>query len=131
MSVDSEQALPETEEIEALGRRLGEAIADLPEYEAFEEAKQAVEADTEAQQLISEFEQKRQAFAVARQAGQATQEDLETIKETQEELHSLPVMERFLARQERLVDRLETINETISEPLTIDFGGEAGGCCKD
>lgn len=131
MSVESDQSLPESDNIETLSRRLGEAIADLPEYEAFEEAKQAVEADNEAQKLIEEFEQKRQAFAIAKQTGKATEEDLETIKETQEALHSLPVMERFLSRQEALVDRLETINQTISEPLTIDFGGEAGGCCQD
>jgi len=131
MSVDSEQTASETTEIDRLSRQLGEAIADLPEYEKFEEAKSAVQEDEEAQQLISQFEQERQSFAVARQAGQATQEDVEAIKATQEELHALPVMERFLERQETLVDRLETINETISDPLVIDFGGEAGGCCND
>ena len=131
MSVDSEPTASETVDINTLAGRLGEAIADLPEYEAFESAKSAVEDDETAQELISRFEQERQAFAVARQAGQATQEDVESIKATQDELHALPVMERFLDRQEALVDRLETINDTISDPLVIDFGGEAGGCCND
>ncbi len=131
MSVDSEGGVSDTEDIESLSRRLGEAIADLPEYEAFETAKTAVEEDEAAQELIKQFERERQEFAMARQTGQASQEDLESIQSTQEELHALPVMERYLERQEALVDRLETINETISEPLVIDFGGEAGGCCND
>lgn len=131
MSVDSDRSVSESPDVEAIGRRLGEAIAELPEYDAFETAKRAVEEDEEAQRLIKRFEEERQTFAVARQAGHATEEDLESIKETQAELHSLPVMEEYLERQETLVDRLQSVNEAISDPLVIDFGGEAGGCCKD
>jgi cell fate (sporulation/competence/biofilm development) regulator YlbF (YheA/YmcA/DUF963 family) len=67
----------------------------------------------------------------ARQAGQATQEDLEEVQQKQEALHSLPVMETFLDAQEDLQARLEDVNRAISEPLAVDFGGEAGGCCQD
>jgi cell fate (sporulation/competence/biofilm development) regulator YlbF (YheA/YmcA/DUF963 family) len=121
----------QTTPLEELGRELGEAIADTPEYERFEEAKAAVEADEEAQERISEFEQLREEFMFARQAGQATQEDLAEVQEKQEKLHSLPVMETYLDAQDDLQDRLEDVNLAISEPLAVDFGGEAGGCCQD
>jgi len=121
----------QTTPLEELGHELGEAIADTPEYRAFEEAKAAVEADDEAQERISAFEQLREEFMFARQAGQATQEDLEEVQRKQEELHSLPVMETFLDAQEDLQARLEDVNRAISEPLAVDFGGEAGGCCQD
>jgi len=121
----------QTTHLEELGRELGEEIAETPEYRAFEEAKAAVEADEEAQERISEFEQLREEFMFARQAGQATQEDLEEVQRTQEELHSLPVMESYLDAQEELTARLEDVNRAISAPLDVDFGGEAGGCCRD
>ena len=121
----------QTTPLEELGHELGEAIADTPEYRAFEEAKAAVEADEEAQERISAFEQLREEFMFARQAGQATQEDLEEVQRKQEELHSLPVMETYLDAQDDLQARLEDVNRAISEPLAVDFGGEAGGCCKD
>ena len=132
MSVDSESAVTdEGADVEELGRKLGKTIADLPEYEAFEEAKAAVEDDPETQEKIQEFERKRQEFMLARQSGDASQEDLMEVQRIQNELHSIPVMARFLERQEELQERLEGINRAISDPLSIDFGGEAGGCCQD
>lgn len=133
MSVDSEaDTVTETsDDVEALGRELGDAIADLPEYEAFEEARAAVQADDEVQEEIQAFERKRQEFAQARQAGEASQADLMELQSAQQELHSIPEMEEFLAAQEDLVNRLEDVNRAISEPLSVDFGGEAGGCCQD
>lgn len=68
---------------------------------------------------------------MARQAGEATEEGLKRVQRAQEDLHSKPKMATYLAAQEELQERLETLNEAISEPLTVDFGGEAGGCCQD
>ncbi|KAB1194156.1 YlbF family regulator [Haloferax sp. MBLA0076] len=121
----------QTTRLEELGRELGEAIADHPKYEAYEEAKAAVEADDEAQELITEFNQLREEFNVARQMGEATQEGLQKVQAKQDELHSMPVMKEFLLAQAEMVGELEKVNEAISDPLAVDFGGEAGGCCND
>jgi len=43
----------------------------------------------------------------------------------------MPVMEEYLNAQEALQSQLESVNRAISEPLAVDFGGEAGGCCHD
>jgi cell fate (sporulation/competence/biofilm development) regulator YlbF (YheA/YmcA/DUF963 family) len=121
----------ETMSVEQMGRELGQAITDLPEYEAFEEAKARVEADEAVQEAISEFEQLRQEFMVARQTGRADQEQLERVQEAQADLHAMPVMADYLDAQNELQERLEAVNEAISDPLAVDFGGEAGGCCQD
>jgi cell fate (sporulation/competence/biofilm development) regulator YlbF (YheA/YmcA/DUF963 family) len=121
----------ETTSLEQMGRDLGAAIAETDEYERFEAAKRAVETDDEAQAHIREFNQLREEFTFARQTGNATQEGMEKLQEKQQELHSLPVMSEYLAAQEALQSRLETVNEAISAPLAVDFGGEAGGCCQD
>ncbi|MFB6108324.1 MAG: YlbF family regulator [Haloplanus sp.] len=118
-------------DLEALGRELGDALAETPAHRRFEEAKAAVENDDEAQEKIAEFERLRDEFNVARGMGKATQEDVERLETLQSELHSLPVMEEYLNAQEALQRQLEAINEAISEPLAVDFGGEAGGCCQD
>ncbi|WP_313695307.1 YlbF family regulator [Halorarum halobium] len=133
MSIETEVDADATtgEDVDALAGRLGEAIADLPAYRRFAEAKAAVEDDEEAQERISEFEQLRQEFAFARQMGNADEESLEKVREAQADLHSLPVMAEYVEAQDELQDRLETLNEAVSEPLAVDFGGEAGGCCQD
>ena len=121
----------QTDQLEELGSDLGEAIAETPEYEAFEEAKAAVEADSEVQSKITEFHQVRDRYMQARGAGGATEELLREVQSAQDELHAMPKMASYLGAQERLQERLEAVNEAISEPLAVDFGGEAGGCCHD
>ena len=117
--------------VDVLASRLGDAIAETPEYRRFEEAKAAVQSDEEAQERIAEFERLRQEFAMARQAGRADGEAMEQVQAAQQELHALPVMKEYVEAQDQLQDRLEALNRTISDSLAVDFGGEAGGCCKD
>ena len=121
----------QTDQLEELGEDLGEAIAATPEYEAFEEAKAAVEADDEVQSEIAAFHRIRDRYVQARQTGGATEELLREVQSAQEKLHAMPKMASYLDAQERLQERLEGVNEAISEPLAVDFGGEAGGCCHD
>jgi cell fate (sporulation/competence/biofilm development) regulator YlbF (YheA/YmcA/DUF963 family) len=121
----------ETATLEQLGHELGDAIAETETYERFEAAKAAVEADDDAQEHIREFNQLREEFMFARQTGNATEEGMRKLQAKQQELHDLPVMAEYLEAQSALQDRLEAINEAISEPLAVDFGGEAGGCCQD
>ncbi|QSG02472.1 YlbF family regulator [Natranaeroarchaeum sulfidigenes] len=130
MSIDTEVTVPDSD-IETLGRELGEAIRNLPEYEAFESAKSAVESDDELQEQIQQFESLRQEFMLARQTGDASQDDLQELQQAQSELHSQPTMSEYLEAQQRLDARLEAVNKAISEPLDVDFGEQAGGCCQD
>lgn len=131
MSVDSDPVTVESDEITTLARRLGEAITALPEYEAFEEARDAVQRNDGAQEKIEEFEQVRREFMLARQTGEATEDDLRELQSAQQELHSMPVMAHFLEAQNTLEERLEEINTAISDPIDVDFGEMAGGCCQD
>jgi cell fate (sporulation/competence/biofilm development) regulator YlbF (YheA/YmcA/DUF963 family) len=131
MSVETEAPTETDTDVEALARELGDAITEMPAYQTFLEKKEAVEADEDAQEQIEEFEQIREEYMMARQTGQAGQEDLRELQQAQEKLHSIPVMSEFLQAQNDLELRLQAINEHISEPLKIDFGEKAGGCCND
>jgi cell fate (sporulation/competence/biofilm development) regulator YlbF (YheA/YmcA/DUF963 family) len=131
MSVETEAPTETDTDVEALARELGDAITEMPAYQTFLEKKEAVEADEDAQEQIEEFEQIREEYMMARQTGQAGQEDLRELQQAQEELHSIPVMSEFLQAQNDLELRLQALNEHISEPLNVDFGEKAGGCCND
>ncbi len=129
---EAEPAQSEPEErVTSLARDLSDAIADLPEYQEFLEAKERVEADEDAQAQIQEFEQVRDEYLTARETGQATQSDLRALQQAQEELHAIPVMSEFLQAQNDLELRLQAVNEEISAGLAVDFGEKAGGCCQD
>jgi cell fate (sporulation/competence/biofilm development) regulator YlbF (YheA/YmcA/DUF963 family) len=121
----------ETATLEDLGQELGEKIADSPEHTAFREASEAVENDAETQEAIKEFEELRHQFMLDQEAGTADRQSMREVQEAQEELHSMPLMAEYLDAKEELQTTLEAINIAISEPLAVDFGGEAGGCCQD
>jgi cell fate (sporulation/competence/biofilm development) regulator YlbF (YheA/YmcA/DUF963 family) len=131
MSVDSDSPADSEQSVEDLARSLGDAIADLPEYRTFLEKQQAVEADERTQEKIAEFERVRTEYMSARQRGEATQEDLRELQAAQQELHDIPVMSEYLQAENDLELRLQALNEYVSDPLEIDFGGKAGGCCED
>lgn len=131
MSVETETESDVAADVDALARELGEAITDLPVYESYREAKAAVEADPDLQQEIQAFEALREEFVLARQAGDATNGDLRELQRTQRELHEQPKMAEFLEAKSELELRLQELNELVSEPLDVDFGRTAGGCCED
>ncbi len=131
MSIETDAVATEDRSVEDIATALGEAITDLPEYREFVAAKEAVEADETAQERIREFERIRQEYVHARETGQATEEHLRTLQSAQEDLHDVPVMAEFLQAQSELEIRLQAVNEHVSDPLAIDFGEKAGGCCQD
>ncbi|MFB6104410.1 MAG: YlbF family regulator [Halobacteriaceae archaeon] len=132
MSIDQEVTTGDADrDVEALGRQLGEAIVETDIYQRFEETRQAVKDHDDLQEQITEFEQQRQDLIEAQQTGQASQEEMLALQRTQQELHEHPTMAEFLEAKSALQTRLEAVNKAISDPLAVDFGGEAGGCCQD
>ncbi|MFQ3320737.1 MAG: cell fate (sporulation/competence/biofilm development) regulator YlbF (YheA/YmcA/DUF963 family) [Natronomonas sp.] len=131
MSVETTPDADVTHDVDELAERLGEAITELPAYQDFLESKAAVESDEELQEEIREFEQLREEFMMARQTGSASNEDLRELQSAQEELHSKPKMAEYLQAQSEIELKLQELNHTISEPLEVDFGEKAGGCCQD
>ncbi|MCY4731997.1 YlbF family regulator [Natronomonas gomsonensis] len=119
------------DDVTELAESLGEAITELPAYQEFVEAKAAVENDEELQDEIREFERIREEFMMARQTGDATNDDLRELQSAQQELHEKPKMAKYLQAQSEIELTLQELNVTISEPLEVDFGEKAGGCCQD
>jgi cell fate (sporulation/competence/biofilm development) regulator YlbF (YheA/YmcA/DUF963 family) len=127
MSVETTPA----ERADELAEELGEAITEMPAYQEFVEAKAAVEDDEELQAEIREFERLREEFTMARQTGEATNDDLRELQAAQQELHEQPKMKAYLRAQSEIELKLQELDELISEPLEVEFGQKAGGCCED
>lgn len=114
-----------------LAEELGETIAEMPAYQAFLDAKAAVEADEELQADIREFEELREEFLIAREAGTASNDDFRELQQAQQELHQQPKMNEYRKAQSELELTLQELDHIISDPLEVEFGQKAGGCCED
>jgi len=124
-------ARPDDRDPVALAAELGEALAASDEHERFAAAKAAVEADETAQARIDEFERERAAFLADRERGEATRADLRELERLQSDLHELDVVAEYLDAKSELDALLDATTGAVSDPLAVDFGGEAGGCCMD
>jgi cell fate (sporulation/competence/biofilm development) regulator YlbF (YheA/YmcA/DUF963 family) len=127
----SQQPTVEESETVTMARDLGATLAKSQEHRAFVKAKQAVEADEAAQRRIAEFEHRRSAFVADREHGEATKADLEELERLQSALHEMDVVAEYLDAKAELESTLDAVNDALSTPLAVDFGGEAGGCCMD
>jgi len=125
----SEQHAPDS--VIDLAAELGASLAELPEHEAYVEAERAVRESEPVQEAIASFNEQRREFAHARQTGDATEADLADLQDTQRELHAMPVMAEYLEAQEQLQGTLGAVEAALSEPLAVEFGETAGGCCQD
>lgn len=117
--------------VDELASVLGAAITDLEEYQAFQDARSGVSNSEAATEALAEFREIREEFLLARQTGDATETDLQRLQAARDDLEAVPVMAEFLAAQSALEERLAALNEAISEPLAVDFGERAGGCCQE
>lgn len=116
---------------EELASALGEAITDLPEYEALRSAEAAVKRSDAAQERIERFEAERNRFLEARQRGDAAPDDAAELRQLRGDLYELPVMQDYHEAQQALDERLDELNTTISAALDVDFADAASGCCQD
>lgn len=80
---------------------------------------------------MESFERLREEFLMAREAGTASNDDLRELQAAQEELHDSPKMTAYLRAKSDIELQLQEIDHIISEPLDVEFGQTAGGCCQD
>lgn len=113
-------------------KRFAAGLAQTPEYEEYQAAASAYREDDEARGLLEKFQaaqQRAQRFGPWGRVGTGNEEDLEAL---QAEVVAHPVLARYFASQETLVQALQETNRYMAEKLGFDFAEltkPAGGCC--
>lgn len=110
-------------------RQLGKILSETPEVQRFFKAHEAYQADSEAQQIMAEWQQKTQQFNLQRQMGQ--QVDEAGIRQEQQKLYDHTVIAELLNAQDEMKELLAEVNHTLSDRAGFDVAahGRRGGCC--
>ncbi len=94
---------------------------------AFWQAKARLEADEEAQGLLTELQQRQQALMLKQQNGSGiTQAEIDALRRLQGEAQSNPVIMDYVKAQQQALAFVPEVNMEISQLLGFDFGGLAG-----
>lgn len=115
-------------------RELGEEIASSPELQQMKEAEIAMMNDTQATDLVEEFNQKQRKYLDLK--AQGADLDNEQVKET-EDLEKKVMGNRlivdFFRKQQNFERIIEQINEIISDAIAGGHGcsdGCSDDCCS-
>lgn len=113
--------------IEAAAQEFASTLRASPAVGDFWEAKARLEADEEAQQLLTELQERQQALMRKQQNGSGvSQEDIDALRRLQTEAQRNGVITGYVQAQQRAEAFLPRVNMEISQLLGFDFGGLAG-----
>lgn len=110
-------------------REFGRELAECKENRAAEEARQALEKDSEARELISSYLAAQHSVQVARMLGSKAADELNKLKEIESKLNTNKIVKDLAESQKNLQDMLGSLNAEISGVLGIDFSASACSSC--
>jgi len=112
-----------------LAEQLGEAILASEEYKEYELAKDAMENNETAYQLVETFQDRQQALRDSQLMGRkVTQEQIDELREHQRKMMENPEINAYLSAKRKVDNLLAAVNSTIAAVTGMSGGGGGGGC---
>lgn len=109
-----------------MAREFAETIVESQEYKKFIEASRKFNRDSEAKELINEFQKKQ----INLYSGKFDPKLMDELKELQEKINKNSTINQYLEAQADLVNILRRANNVISLRIGTQFAySQGGGCC--
>lgn len=116
----------QTVDVNAALREFVDAIQDSKQYRRFVEARERLDDDQEAQQLLRTFQQKQAQL----QRGGFDEETMAELREIQDEMDDNEVIGEYTQAESELIAMLDRTNDVISDRIGEEFARSmGGGCC--
>ncbi len=107
-----------------------QALADTPQFHAFEEAAVAFNHDRAAQQAVRLFQEKQRSLQMLQQLGAITQAEIDELKQLQQAMLAHPAVTAYVETQAALVQVCQAAAKEISTVIGLDFASACTpGCC--
>ena len=124
----------ETTEMSAVtaAKKFARVIGESRVFQNYEKTLQQLHRDSEAQRLLSDYQQAQENYQMMQSWGGSTSDDEGQLRMKQTQVLSNPILAAYFQAQEELAQTLKEVNVFISEKLGIDFAKSAkpaGGCC--
>lgn len=112
-------------------RRFTEALAETPQFLAFEETYQAFRQDAEAQMAYQALQQKQESLQMMMMLDAVDEDERLELQNLQAKFYQQESVQTYLEAQENLISLCQEIGEILSDATGLDFGSACriGGCC--
>ncbi len=119
-----------TEEVRAAARVFAEALAETPEFRAFEEAAVVYRQDHDALQAVRSYQEKQRSVQVMQRLDMLTEDELAELKRLRQAMMDQPRVCAYIEAQNALVLVCQTAAQELSQVIEVDFARAcAPGCC--
>lgn len=118
----------ETIEPRSTAQALGERLRELPEFQAFLKALEAVNNDPAIQELAAQMRAHRPAV----QWGQGDRaQNAAELKRLEQELEALPLIKAYRRANGEVSRQFRIVNEIVGQEAGVEFAANArrSGCC--
>ena len=107
-------------------REFVDAIKDCEQYRTFREARQRLDEDEDAQQLLQTYQQKQ----IQLQRSGHDPEIMAELRDVKSEMDDNETISDYMQAEEALIAMLNRTNDVISERIDEEFArSTGGGCC--
>ncbi|MGQ9584788.1 MAG: YlbF family regulator [Anaerolineae bacterium] len=110
-------------ELEAAAREFAARLAQTPPLVELRRAQEQLNADAEAQQLLTEWDEKQEELLARQRAGQViTPAEMDTLRRLRAQIQNHPAIRDYSEAQRLVQSSLTDLNAEISGVLGLDFG---------
>ena len=107
-----------------------EALIATPEYQAFKKAQDNFDGDSEAKQLVDDFNNAQQTYAVFRQGDfTGIEEQKGRLDQLQDKLQQNAKISELMESEKNLQDLVSELASHISEEIGVPFNQPQASCC--
>lgn len=123
-----EVAPPEV--VRQAARDFAAALAETPQFKAYEEATDRLNHDPAAQQAIDAFQAKRQSLQALQLLNAVSEADQAELQRLQNVFSSTPTVVAFVQAQADLMTICQTAADFLSQAIGLNYAAACGsGCC--
>ncbi|GAB4524758.1 MAG: hypothetical protein Fur0018_08580 [Anaerolineales bacterium] len=115
--------------VKQAARDFAVALAETPQFKAFEEASLHFYKDAEAQQALQAYQRKLQSLRMMFMLNAVSPEEQSELERLHEEFLAYPSAKAYLQAQTDLVALCQVVGDLLSEQIGLNYAAACGASC--
>lgn len=129
-TVIGEFEMVSTSIVKQVARDFAAALAETAQFKTYEQTAYAFRMDQTAQQAMQTYQQKQQSLRALLTLNALNAEQRDELERLKSEFIDRPVVQAYIKAQEELVSLCQTLGDSISKSIGLNYAASCGvSCC--
>lgn len=111
-------------------RALAAALAETPEYKAYDRAEMGLRHDKDAQEAIRALQERQLDLGWKQQMGLTSEAEREELQRLQQAMMAQPAVQTYVDAQKPLAVLCHEVSELVTESIGLSFAASCGPGCS-